>query len=181
MYVPLHKRDQRGITLVEMIVYIAVLASVTLATFSFLLWTIRSSSKTNAMHETLDNAKRAMEVMVSEIRESRNIYIPTSVFSTNPGQLSLTTLKYLPADETATYVDFYLCGTQLCFKKEGQNPAALTSDVIEVNQLVFIPITTSGIVSSIQIILQLDFKNPRGRPEYDAQVNLTSTASLRLY
>ena len=176
-----HKHRQQGIALAEMVVYIGILAIVTLVIFSFLFWTIRSSAKTSAVHETLDNAKRAMEIMVSEIREAKSVYTSTSVFSTNPGQLSLTTTKYLPADETATYIDFYLCGTQLCFKKEGQNQAALTSDTVEVNQLVFTPITTSGTTSSIQITLQLDFKNPGGRPEYGAQVTLTSTASLRSY
>jgi len=167
---------KKSFTLTEMLVYVAVLAIIVLAVSSFFLWTTRSNTKTRAMREALDNSRRAMEIMSSEIKEAKSIYAPT----TTSTQLSLETTKYLPAGEETTYIDFYLCGTQLCLKKESQNPIALTSDRVEVNNLIFSQIITGG-NPSVQIDLGINFKNPQNRPEYQASVNLKSTASLRSY
>ena len=165
-----------GFTLIETLVYIGILSIVVTVIFSFLVWSVRSATKIKVMRETSDNARRAMEIMVYEIKEARNIYTPTSTST----QLSLKTIHYLPTGENTTYIDFYICGTQLCLKKESQSPIALTSDNVEVNNLVFTPVVT-GQIPSVQIELKINYKNPSGRPEYQASADLKSTASLRNY
>lgn len=167
---------KRGFTLIEVLVYIAVLAIVIVAVSSFLIWATHSNTKVKAMRETLDNARRAMEIMSYEIREAKSIYTST----TTSNQLSLETTHYLPEGETLTYIDFYLCDNRLCLKEESQNPIALTSDRVEVSNLVFSQIIT-GTAPSVQIDLRIEYKNPTGRPEYQASVNLKSTVSLRSY
>lgn len=166
-------KTRKGFTLMEILVYMAVLVIIVLAVSTFLIWATRSNSKAQAIGETSDNARRAMEAMLYEIREAKSIYLPT--FSSN--QLSLETSHYSASGESSSYIDFYLCGTSLCFKKESANPFALTSDRVEVNNLQFIQVATS----SIQINLGINFKNPQNRPEYQASINLISTASLRSY
>jgi type II secretory pathway pseudopilin PulG len=168
--------EKRSFTLLEVLVYIGILSIVLGVVLSFLVWSVHSSTKINVMRETSDNARRAMEIMVYEIREAMTIYTPTSTST----QLSLQTLHYLPAGEDTTYIDFYICGTQLCLKKESQKPIALTSDKVEVSNLVLTPIVTEEI-PSVQIELKIDYKNPSNRPEYQASVDLKSTASLRSY
>lgn len=165
-----------GFTLIEILVYIAVLSIVIVAISSFLIWSVHSNTKAKVMRETLDNARRAMGVMTYEIREAKSIYTPT----TSSTQLSLETTKYLPEGEKTSFIDFYLCDNRLCLKKESQNPIALTSDSLEINNLVFTKVVT-GEFSSIQIDLKIDYKNPSDRPEYRASVNLISTAFLRSY
>lgn len=166
----------RGVTLIETLVYITVLVIIVATIFLFLIWLVHSNIKTKVMRETLDNARRSMEKIIYEIKEAKSIYSPTTTSS----QLSLEIIKYLPENEEDTYIDFYLCGTQLCLKKESQNPIALTSDAVEVKSLVFTKII-SGLFLSVHIDLTVDYKNPEGLPEYDASVRLTSTASLRSY
>jgi len=163
-------------TLVEILVYIGVLVIILVAISSFLIWAIHSNTKTKVMRETLDNARRAMEIMNYEIREAKSIYTPTTIST----QLSLETIHYLPEGEKTSFIDFYLCGTQLCLKKESQNPIALTSDKLEVNNLIFSQVIT-GQIPSIQIDFKIDYKNPANRPEYEASVNLKSAISLRSY
>lgn len=119
--------------------------------------------------------------MSNEIKEAKSIYFPTSVFDSHPGQLSLETIKYLPEGEIKTYIDFYLCGTQLCLKKESQDPIALTSDRVKISNLIFSQIATTSTIPSIQINLKIDYKSPAARPEYQASFNTTSTISLRSY
>ncbi|MFC1629699.1 PilW family protein [Patescibacteria group bacterium] len=168
------KKFSTGFSLIELLIYTAVFSIVILAISSFVLWSIRCSGKNKAMIETLDNARRAMETITYEIKEARDVYVPI----TTVNQLSLETAKYLPTDENTSYVDFYICGDRLCLKKESQSPIALTSDNVEVGNLVFNRIVTGGRIS-IQVDLQIDYKNPGGEPEYDASTSLTSTISLR--
>ena len=167
---------KRGFTLVEILVYIIVLAIIVLAVSSFFIWAVKSNTKAKVMRETVDNAQRSMEIMIHDIKEAKSIYTPTSAST----QLSLETTHYLPSEETSTFIDFFLCGadiTVLCSKKEGQSVVALTSDRVEVNNLEFILISTT--TPSVQINLGINYKNPGGRPEYQSSIDFTSTASLR--
>jgi len=163
-------------TLIEMLVYIAILGILIIILSSFLIWSNNSNVKAKVMRETLEDASRTMEFMTREIRAAKGVYTPT----TNSSQLSLETTKYLPQDEDTTYIDFFLCGSQVCFKKESQAPVALTKENVEVSSLVFTEVVSGG-VPSIQIDLAVHYKNPQNKPEYQAVVSLTSTASLRAY
>ncbi len=165
----------------EILVYIGVVAIIILVVSSFLLWVVRSNAKARAMGEVVDNVRRAMETMTYEIREASSIYLPTSVFDSHPGQLSLEVSKYLPDGENLTYIDFYLCGAKLCLKKELENPIPLTSDRVIITNLVFSQVATTSTTPSIQINLKIDYKTVAGRKEYQASFNTTSTVSLRSY
>ena len=165
----------------EILIYIAVLAIIISAVSSFLLWQISSSAKSKAVRETQYSAERALSIITQEIREAKSVYNPTGVFNVNPGQLSLETTKYLPIGETASYIDFFLCGTQLCLKKESQNLVALTSGRVQISNLVFSQIATTSTAPSIQINLKVDYKTTSARPEYQSSFSATTTASLRSY
>lgn len=167
---------KRGFTLIEVLVYIAVFSIIIGSVSALLITTLYSQIKAKAMREALDNGQRAMEKMVYEIKEAKNIYIPT----TTANQLSLETAHYLPVGEETTYIDFYFCSNRLCLKKESQNPTSLTSEKVEIINLSFAPIFT-GKAASVQINLSLKYKNPSNRPEYQASANLQSTASLKVY
>jgi len=172
----LNAKMKRGFTLIEVLIYIGVLGIILIAIFSLLIVSYRSNIKARVMRETLEDARRAMDIMVREIKEAKSVYIPT----TNSSQFSLETINYLPTDEDTTYIDFFLCDSHLCLKKESQDPVSITKDNVEVNNLVFTRIV-SGDSTSIQILLGMKYKNPSSRPEYQATVNLTSTSSLRSY
>ena len=169
------RKINQGFTLIEIIVYIAVLSLLVVSVSAFALWAIRSQTKSKAMTEVLNNGRRAMEIMTQEIKEAKGLYAPTITAN----QLSLETKKYLPTGETNTYLDFYLCGSRLCLKKESQEIIPLTSDNVQISNLVFTQIATSS--PSVQIDLTIDYKNPNNRVEYQASVNLKSTAALRSY
>lgn len=171
--------NNKSFTFVEIMVYVGVLAVIIAAVASFIIWTINSNSKSRVMREALSNSRRVIERMTSEIKEAKEIYLPTSVFDFHPGQLSLKTSKYLPTGEKITYLDFYICSNRLCLKKESQNPITLTSDKVKVTNLVFHQIDTT--VPSIQIDLTIEFDDSSGRPERQALVETITTASLRRY
>ena len=169
---------RKGFTLVEILIYIAVLAIIIAAVSSFILWQISSGAKSRAIREARYNAERALLIMTQEIREAKSVYTPTATST----QLSLEISHSLPAGETSAFVDFFLCGagkTTLCVKRESEDALVLTSDRVEVSQLEFLQISTT--TPSIQINLKMNYKNPQDRPEYRASINITSTFSLRSY
>ena len=124
------------------------------------------------MLDVSDSGYRIMETITQEIRRAKSIYTPTS----STTQLSLETPHYLSPGEETGYIDFYLCeGVSLCLKKESRDPITLTPNNINVSYLEFMQIATS----SVRISLEINHKNPRNRSEYQASINLISTASLR--
>jgi len=173
----MNSKFQSSFTLLEILVYIGVFSIVMGVLISFIIWVTHSNIKAQAIRETSDNAREVLETMVYEIKTAKSVYIPTSTST----QLSLETLNYLPEGESFTYIDFFLCGTQICFKKESQIPVALTSDKVEIKDLNFTLIGNVTSTPSVQIALKADYKNPQNRPEYQASVNVTTTASLRSY
>lgn len=168
------KKEEKGFTLIEAVVYVVILLVLMVVVFSFLLWFMSSAAKTKSMREVLDNSKLAMNIMIHEMREAKAVYDPTISLS----QLSLEGTNNLPADETSTYIDFFLCGDSLCLKRESQAAFALTSDQVRVTNLSFTKIISGGQVS-VRVQLGVEYKNPSGKPEYDAKISLVSAASLR--
>ncbi|MDO8265101.1 MAG: prepilin-type N-terminal cleavage/methylation domain-containing protein [Candidatus Parcubacteria bacterium] len=164
---------KKGFTLIEIIIYVSVLVIVVSSVVSFIFWAVNSNTKAKAMAEVSDNFRRAIEIMSSEIREAKSVYTPT----TGANQLSLETKKYLPVGEATSFIDFSLCSTKLCLKKEGQDPEALTSDRVEVYNLYFTPVATT----TVQIGFSIRYKNTNNRPEYNASLAATTTVSIRNY
>lgn len=171
----------KSFTLIEIIIYIAVLFLIMAVIVSFFLWSVRVNIKSKVARETFDNARRAMEIMTYEIKHSTSIYTPNSIFDTNPGQLSLETTKNSPTGETKTYIDFYLSNEKLCFKREETSSICLTSDEVKVTSLVFIRIQNNNAPSSIRIGLEIEYNSPSNRPEWQKRVSLFSSANIRTY
>jgi len=170
-------KTSQGFTLIELLVYVVVLSVVVIIIMNIFLWVVRSNTKTRVIRETTDNVRIALDTMGLEIRQASSLYTPTMTASS---QLSLVTTGNLPVDETSTYVDFFLCGTRLCIKRESQNPSAVTSDNVEVVNLDFSEVTTAS-TQSVYIAIQVDYKNPNNKEELEASFTATSTTSMRSY
>lgn len=166
-----HKRTA-GFTLIEVLIYTCLFSLILLIISSFIFWLSYSNNKSKADREVLENIRNAMSLMTHEIKSAESIYTPTTTLN----QLSLKTSNYLPEDESSTFIDFFLCDSRICLKKESQDPIFLTSDTIEVSQLEFTKIFINE-MPSVKINLTANYKdltNP-------GQSSLTSTASLRSY
>jgi type II secretory pathway pseudopilin PulG len=165
----------KGFTIIEVIVYVAVLGIIGTSFSAVLLWSIKTYTKSQVMQETTWNAQRAMDVMVQEIREARRVYTPT----TSSSQLSLVTPKYTSQGHAESFIDFFLCGEKLCLKKESQDPVVLTSDNVAVTSLSFMRVQTGPEAESLRMTLQVEYNNPNNRPELISQIELSSAASIR--
>jgi len=159
----------KGFSLLEIIISVSIFSVILLAVSSFFFSINMSSLKTNAQAEALENAKNALEAMTYEIKSAKSIYVPT----TTAGQLSLETTRYLSYGESETFIDFFLCGTSICLKKEFQDSVAITSDSVNVTSLSFLQIST-GFSPSVQINMTVNFPGSNS-----SSINLASAASIR--
>jgi len=167
-------KNKAGFTLLEVLIYVAILSLVLLLVSSFIFYLTLSNSQSRADREVGENARRVLEQITYEINGAKSIYTPT----TSASQLSLETVNYLPDGESTTYVDFFICGTQVCLKKESQNPIPLTSDNVQVDLLEFIQVSTNG---SQSIKINLTVKSKSIINNFQPSIDITSTASLRSY
>lgn len=170
------KNFKRGFSLIEVLISVGILsiAVVLLSTFIFQL--NYSQAKTKADREALENARRAMDIMAYEIRGADSIYASTTTAS----QLSLQTSRYLPAGEQTTFIDFFVCGFALCFKKESQNPITLTSDLVQVADLQFVS-AQNGSKPSVKITMTINYGDLASDANHYASVTLNQTVALRNY
>lgn len=172
------KNKKNGFTLPETLVYIAILVIIASAISIFAIWSIKASGKIKVENETMQSASQAMDILIYEIKEAKSVYLPTSVFDQNFGQLSLETTLEPPAYENTTYIDFYICGGQICLKRENQAPIAITSDKTTVTDLTFSRIMAST-TETVKINLSLKYNTPNNRPEWQATTTLTTTAAVK--
>lgn len=174
----LREKSGAGFTIIEVIIYSAALMVLVGTVTLLLLWMMRANNQVFVRNEVVSSVEHALSQMSGEIREAQSVYTPTTIAS--PPQLSLQTRNNVPAGETSTYIDFFLCGTRLCVKRESQAPFALTSEKIEIQNLTFTQVQT-GSAPSIHIVIEASYVNPTNRLEFQASQQLQTTVSLRAY
>lgn len=173
-------KTKNGFSLIEVLIYTAVLAVIIVIVFNFFSGTLRFDAKSRSLREISENTRLITEKLAYQIREASGIYEPTSIFNASPGQLSLETTKNLSTGETATYIDFHLCGGRFCFKQEGKDAIFLSSEKVKLSNLIFSLITTST-TPSVQTSFKIEYNNETGRPEYNASADIKFSVSLRNY
>jgi len=167
---------KRGFSLIELVVVVGIIGVILVGILSFVVWMQYYSAKINADKEVAENARRVLDAIGYEVRGAQAVYVPT----TTANQLSLETAHYLPGGETTTYIDFFVCGTQVCFKKESQNPVAITPDSAKVTDLQFTRIA-NGSFGAVKISITMQYKNSHADSGNVASITVDSTNALRSY
>lgn len=165
------KSSVRGFSILEVLLGTAILAIILVAIISFAFWLGYANRKAKADRDVAENAKRAIETMAYEVRGAKGIYTPT----TSNSQLSLETARYVAAaGEDVSFIDFFLCGGNICLKKESQNPISLLPSGVTATNLVFTQIM-NGTVPSVKVTLAAR------SADATTTITLNSTVSLRVY
>ena len=173
-------RKEKGFTLIELLIYSVLSVIIGLVVTITFLQIINVVETTRRSRESLDSAKRAMDVISQEIKHAESIYTKTSDFGPNPGQLSLETTRDADTvDETSTYVDFYVDDSRLYMKREGQVASIVTSEKVKVEELVFTRLNTSADNSAVRVKIKIVYADPINGPT--SPVTLYSTTALRSY
>lgn len=157
-----------------MVIYVAILGMVSIFVVNTILIIIKSFNGFRASSDLNTNGEIAMERMVREIRLADSIGAG-SVFDSHPGHLILNTID--PNTELATTIEFFASTTALMIKEGSQGAIALTSENVELVNLVFREVATSTDLKSKAVKIEMEIRSKR--PNFPKAAKFYSTIVLR--
>ncbi len=125
---------KQGIFLIEVIIYIAILGGLSVLIVNFLLQVTGVYHRARAEREVLSNARLLLETINKTVSQAREVYVPTSRFNADLGQLSLSTAIGAQLEHTTAYVDFWVDNGRLWTRQEGGVNTALSAATVRVNK-----------------------------------------------
>lgn len=118
------KKNIRGFSLVEMIIYALILSILTIVTINAVFSSVRSFAEFRVDRDLNSSATSLMERLTREIRSAYAVDAGQSVFGVNPGRLTILDKNAGGADTT---VEFYVENNLLKIKENGVVAGSLIS------------------------------------------------------
>lgn len=172
-------RKQRGFTLIEMLLYVAVAGIVLTSLVGFGWNMIGIGAKNGTHHDAVSNARLASEKLTFFIREATDIDTANSNFGVNLASVSgsKVTLRGVAPNDP---IVFDVSSGTLRVMLGASAPIALVSDNISVSSLVFANASSlNGKSKNVGFTLQLGTTSGSGRFEYASSTALRSSAEIR--
>ncbi|MBI4136129.1 MAG: prepilin-type N-terminal cleavage/methylation domain-containing protein [Candidatus Vogelbacteria bacterium] len=129
----------KGYTLVEAIIYVAILAILAVTFISLLFTMVQAYTEFRLARDLVSSAALGLERVGRETRQAASVD-PASTLGSHPGRLLLNTTNESGAPKT---VDFYLSAGALMIKDGAALAASTTSGLVTVDNLVFRQINTA--------------------------------------
>jgi type II secretory pathway pseudopilin PulG len=145
-----------GFTLIEMVIYSALLAMISILTINAVLAMSRAADSFRGSRNIGLAADSGIERMVRDLRSATLINDAGSTFGANPGVLNMDIVD--PDTSASSTVQFYLSGTALV-RRLGGAVQILTASTTEVTSLVFRKLTTA---KSQAIRMEMTLRSGRG-------------------
>lgn len=157
--------NAKGFTLVELIIYIALMALIVGSLVSFTLSISSGSSQTNTVQEVQSNARIALDIISQKVRHAEDVVSPTEGNNGNSMELDMPT-----PDPNIT---FAVSGGVLTL-----NGTEITSDEVNVTSLIFTNRAQSGERDSMKVEITVEFRDPETK-EFEYSQTLTTAVGLR--
>lgn len=164
---------KRGITLIETVVYVAILAVIVVGAVRLLLASSFNVAGVRAERKIIADGKFALELLTRETRLSSDVISGGSAFGVNPGTLQLRSLASPGSSAEATKT-FTLSGGRITRQAEGGGIEYLTGAETRVTHLIF---WQSSNANSKLISVKLTLESGEGRAKEEA--TLYGSAVLR--
>jgi type II secretory pathway component PulJ len=132
-------RQQKGYSVIELVIYLALFALLSIAIINALIIAMKSFAEVKTMRTLASTASLTMERMSREIRGAQSIDTAGSTFDVSPGVLTLNTQD---GAGVARVVVFDISSGALRLKENGAVTGTLTDASQQISNLVFRKITT---------------------------------------
>lgn len=162
---------KKGFSLIEMIIYAAILSILTIVTINATFSTIRSFAEFKVSRDLNSSAFSLLERLTREIRLAHGIDFPQSSLNVNPGRLTLLTKDAVDADTT---VEFYVENNALKIKEGGVATGSLTSSSTAVTNF-----TVRSLLSANSSAIKAELGLTAARGEISKSGNFYTTILLR--
>jgi type II secretory pathway pseudopilin PulG len=169
------KNKNFGFTLVETLIYIAIMSIVLVSFITFILSISNSRNKAFVVQEVQANARIAMNIISQKIKTANDVNIGDSVFGADPGVLSLAMQD---ANKNPTIINLSQDNGILQIKEGTNDPIQVTSSDVQITNLVFSDFTNGTSKENIKIEISVDYKNQEDAA-YAYSQSLITAVSLR--
>ncbi len=163
--------DQAGFTLIELVVYVAIVGVLLLSIVSFYGLVIDVRVKNQSIAEVNQQGQLAMDGITQTIRNATSITTPA--LASSGAALTLV----VPTGSLSPTV-FKLNGTALQITAGVSTPVALTGSKVQISSLTFKNLTRAGTNGIVQVSFVISRTNNTGRATYDYQKTFTTSAEI---
>jgi prepilin-type N-terminal cleavage/methylation domain-containing protein len=162
---------KRGFTLIEFLIYSAILGMVLVLSVGFLWDMVFGQIKEASYEEVQENSRFALMKISQEIKRAKAVNNPAPGFSSNTLSLSMNNPSFNPTI-------FDVVDGKLRITIGSSGPYELTSNQVIVNSLRFTNLSYPNTPGIIRIEMTVSHINPGNQSEYQAVINLSSSVSL---
>ena len=165
------KKNKKALTLIELIIYLGIVAGLLIVASAFTWSIIKGSVKAACRREIQQNGRLVMEKISREIKAASGINSPAVGESSDLLSLTMSDIDLNPTV-------FELSDNKVILIQGGDGPYLLTTDQVLVSHLEFTNLSYGDTPGTIRVELTLDYNNPGAQTEYQASIDLISTVSL---
>ena len=167
-------KPRRGFTLLEFLLYFALLGIVMSVVIGFSLDVLRTRAKGRAVVEVEQNVRFGMMRMLRTVRQAAQLNVGASTFDSDNGVLSLAQAA-AAADPTV----FDLSGGVLRIKEGSASATPLTSSDVTVTKLRFAKDNLGGNNNAVTVELTAQFNTANPGVEFNYATSASGTAVIR--
>ncbi|KKQ27667.1 MAG: hypothetical protein US42_C0007G0058 [Candidatus Magasanikbacteria bacterium GW2011_GWC2_37_14] len=168
-------KNRQGFTLVETIIYVAIIGGVIATFISFSLNVSNARNKTYVQAETQANARVALNIITQKIQSATGVNISQSVFNTDPGVLFLVMSS---STLNPTVISLSEDNGKLQVKEGDSVTSTITTAQIQINNLVFTNFSVSSTRENIGVDLTVSFVSSTD-VNFQYSQNLHTAVSVR--
>lgn len=166
----------KGFTLIEVLIYMAILGLVVSGFVSFSLSISDSRNKNYVIQEVQANGRLALELISQKILSSNGVNIGLSTFDSDPGILSLSMFN---GSKNPTLINLNQDDGILQITEGSDNSIYITSDEVKITNLVFTDLTSTSEKASIRIQITIKYDNQGDNVNYEYSQSLQTAVNLR--
>jgi len=169
----MNHKENKGFTLVELMIYITMVAGILIVATSFAWNVINNRTKSFAIQEVEENGRFIMDKITRTAQGAQSITLPLAGATGSAMDLIIESAP-------VTTADFILNSEHLQMSDNGGPYLNLNSNNVRVTSLEFKNLSsTDGRTKNIKIILSLEHVNPENRQEWKYSNSFETTIELR--
>lgn len=169
-------KNRNGFTLIEMMIYIAIIGGVVASFVSYSLTIGDSRNKTYVAQEVHANSRLALSVITDSIRSANWVNVGSSTFDADPGVLSLSMAN---ATLNPTIISLSADDGILKIVQGINAPIEITNANVKVTDLVFKNLTSTGGRASVGVDLTVEYANSSGDKGFNYRQDLHTAVTIR--
>jgi type II secretory pathway pseudopilin PulG len=167
---------ESAFTMIETLIYIAIIGAVLTGFVGYSINISNAREKAYVVEEVQANARIAIDLISQKIRTANSVNVGASTFGSDPGVLSLE-MDTGSVDPTIFDLD---ADDGVLQMSEGVGSAiSVTSDEVNVTNLVFTDLTGTGTKENVKIEITVEFGSSSGGQIYTYTKSLRTSVSLR--